>query len=379
MTHPRRLVVDGANGFVGANLVARALLDQPSREVVALSRGGPERMRTALAEAVVLRDIGATVPTERLTLVEYALTEPHLGLDADQLVAVFGEPCDYWHVAAMLDFSPMPVSELVATNVEGTRHAVGAFVAHAPPGSRFFQVSSAYSCGHVGDVARETWYPDAPPSAFRTYYESTKRQGELVVRDAMERHGLVASIIRLGQVVGSSVSGRSTSDFGIYDFLRDMRRLTDRRPGEDVRIAAAVDSTLNLVPIDTLVGWLHDLAAADDLARLDPPIVHVVDGEAVATAEFAAAVSRHLPVRLRMVTDEEMAGTETTLLERLVAARLSYSGRYVAQRLDFARDNLVALLGPLPTTVKPDVLDRIVGTFFETLDRAENENARRHA
>lgn len=361
-----RLVVDGANGFVGANLVARALLDDPSREVVALSRGGPGRMRAALEEAVVLQDIGAEVSTESLTPVDYTLTEPRLGLDADQLDEVFGEPCDYWHVAAMLDFSPMPVSELLATNVEGTRHAVDAFVSHAAPGSRFFQVSSAYSCGLIGDVARETWYPEAPPSAFRTYYESTKRQAELLVRDAIERHGLDAAIIRLGQVVGSSVSGRSTSDFGIYDFLRDMRRLTDRRPDEDVRIAAAVDSTLNLVPIDTLVGWLHELAAADGLAGLDPPIVHLVDGEAVPTAEFAAAVSRHLPVRLRIVSDEELAGTETTLLERLVAARLSYSGRYVAQRLDFARDNLVALLGPLPPAVKPDVLDRIVGTFFET-------------
>lgn len=373
----RRLVIDGANGFVGANLVARALLDDPSREVVTLSRGGPERMRTALDEAVVLQDLGATISTDTVRPVSYTLTEPRLGLDVDQLAAIFGAPCDYWHVAAMLDFSPMPVSELLATNVDGTRHAVDAFVEHAPPGSRFFQVSSAYSCGHIGDVARETWYPDAPPSAFRTYYESTKRSAELVVRDAIERHGIEAAIIRLGQVVGSAVSGRSTSDFGIYDFLRDMRRLTDRRPGEDVRIAAAVDSTLNLVPIDTLVGWLHDLAAADDLARLDSPIVHVVDGEAVATADFAAAVSRHLPVRLRIVTDEEMAGTETTLLERLVAARLSYSGRYVAQRIDFARDNLVALLGPLPPAVKPDVLDRIVGTFFETLDRTDSE--RRHA
>lgn len=377
MRDPRRLVVDGANGFVGVNLVARALLDDPAREVVALSRGGPERMRAALDEAVILQDLGAKVPTETLRLVDYTLTEPHLGLDADQLAAVFGEPCDYWHVAAMLDFSPIPVSELQATNVDGTRHAVDAFLAHAPPGSRYFQVSSAYSCGHIGDVARETWYPDAPPSAFRTYYESTKRQGELVVRDAMERHGLDASIIRLGQVVGSVVSGRSTSDFGIYDFLRDMRRLTDRRPGEDVRIAAAVDSTLNLVPIDVLVGWLHGLAAADDLAHLDPPILHLVDAGAVPTTEFAAAVSRHLPVRMHIVTDEEMAGTETTLLERLVAARLSYSGRYVAQRLDFARDNLIALLGPLPPSVKPGVLDRIVGTFFETLDPADS--ARRHA
>jgi nucleoside-diphosphate-sugar epimerase len=358
----RRVIVDGVTGHVGSNFVSHVQRCGDGAEVIALSRGDPGRVHAAIDGAVVEQG-GDRPPTERVRVAGYALDRADMGLDQPALRELFDRPCDYWHFAARVDLSPTGLGELVATNVEGTRNTLDVFCRCARPGSRYFMVSTAYSCGHVDAPVAERWHPTAPPSAFRTYYEATKRAAEHLVRDAFQERGVAGAVLRLGQVVGSSVTGRTTSVYGMYDFLRMMRRLTSRRPNEEVRIEAAADATLSLVPIDRCVAWLWSIATAPT-ACADPPIFHVVDQVPVPARRVTDIVSDHLPVSIRLTPPAEMRGTELTLLERLVAARMSYMGKYISSCIEFRRDNLVKAVGDEGVVVTDEVLDRLIRTFL---------------
>lgn len=358
----RRLIVDGATGHVGSNFLCDAQGRADCPELIALSRGDPARVHAAVGRAAF--EQGRDRPSaERIGVVNYALERADLALDRAALRALFDRPCDYFHLAAKVDLSPTGLGELVATNVEGTRNTLNVFCRHAPPGSRYFLVSTAYSCGHVEAPVAERWHPAAPPSAFRTYYEATKRGAENLVRDAFEHRGVSGAVLRLAQVVGSSMTGRTTSVHGMYEFMTMMRRLTSRRPNEVVRIEADADATLSVVPVDRCVAWLWAAATAP-AAFPDPPILHLVDRTPIPVRRVTDIVSDHLPVAIRLTPPEEMAARELTLLERLVAARMSYMGRYISKPIEFRRDNLVKVVGDEDLAVTDEVLVMLIRTFL---------------
>ena len=358
----RRIVVDGATGHVGSNFLCYVQGRGDDTELVALSRGDPARVHAALRGAAVEQGCDRPSP-ERIGVVNYALERADLALDQAALRDLFDRPCDYFHFAARVDLSPTGLGELVATNVEGTRNTLDVFCRYASPGSRYFLVSTAYSCGHVDAPVPEQWHPAAPPSAFRTYYEATKREAEHLVRDAFEHRGVSGAVLRLAQVVGSSMTGRTTSAHGMYEFMRMMRRLTSRRPNEEVRIEAAIDATLSLVPVDRCVTWLWAIATAPT-ALPDPPIFHLVDRTPIPVRRVTDIVSDHLPVSIRLTPPEEMTTAELTLLERLVAARMSFMGRYISRSIEFRRDHLVKVVGDEHLAVTDEVLVMLIRTFL---------------
>lgn len=361
LTEDRLVVVDGATGYVGSNFVKSAC--QRREAVVALSRGDPKRTFAAIASAVLSEDRVESIE-DCVEVVDYQLERPNLGLDDAKLRQLFNRPCDYWHFAAKTSLSPMGQGEFDVTNVGGTQNTLDVFCRYAQPESRYFLVSTAYSCGLVNAPVREEWHPDAAPSAFRTYYEATKRTAEHLFRTTLETRGIQGAVLRLGQVVGSSVTGRTTSDYGIYDVLRALRRLTRGRPNQKVRVGGARDATLSLVPIDRCIAWLREISTAQ-IAEFDPPIFHVVDKEPVPVHRFTTAVGRYLPVSIHIVPEEEMGGETRTLLERLLAARMTYTGKYVSHRIDFLRDNLQKVTGhEAAVAVTDEVLDRLIRIFL---------------
>ena len=359
-------VVDGANGYVGSNLI-RSLLDD-GRRVIALARGEGARTRAAVAGAVIRGsdDPDHALIDDALQCFDYSLSAPDLGLPAEALAALSAEPCDYWHLAANINFRPGNQEEVMAINVGGTRNAVAAFLRHAAPGSRYFLVSTAYCCGSDTIQPREAWYESAPPQHFRNTYERSKREGELVVREAMEQRELSGTVLRLGQIVGDSQSGRSSTDYGMYNLIRAVWAVARRKPGEHVRIEGHHDANMHLVPIDACVRWMR--AVGDNsLSAPSPPIVHVVDQVPIPARDVVATIARHVPLELSIATTAELRDRPTTLLERVVAARMAYTGSYLSQPFQFGRANLDDLLGVEAVAVDEEVLDRVIGSFMRTL------------
>ncbi|MFI5706949.1 SDR family oxidoreductase [Kribbella sp. NPDC051620] len=363
----RRQIVDGSTGFVGANLIHRLLAN--GNQVTALARQPAEAVHHQITTAAIAD--GYLNPTG-LEVLGWSLDETNLGLAQATLEELFAEPCDYWHLAAAITFRPGNHEELQQVNVDGTRTALDVFHKYAPPGSRFFQVSSAYSCGLVTDEVPELWHPSAEPHEFRNYYEYTKREAELLYADTP------GAVLRLGQIVGDSRTGRAATDYGLYDYIRAIHTITRRRPNERLRVVGDPTAELHLVPVDACVRWMTDLATRDlatrDLSQLTAPIIHLVDSVSVTAAKVAEMISAHLPVDLRIAPQDEVATTPLNQLERVLEARMTYTGKYISHSIKFRRDNLPALGIDEPPTVSDDVLDRLVGAYAHSLRTPQGAN-----
>ncbi|WP_167462923.1 SDR family oxidoreductase [Nocardia brasiliensis] len=359
MGQTRVAVVDGANGYVASNTIC-ALLER-GVPVKALARGARTRVAEALAAATMNEADGPPPGSALVETYDCELAEEYLGIDDFTAAAIFAEPCDFWHFAAAVDLSPNRPALLEQVNVRGTERALRLFTAHSRPGSRFFLISTAYVGGISDAPTEETWQPAADRSRFRTVYEATKCAGELVFRDYMRTHGVEGAVLRLGQVVGSSKTAHTTSDFGIYNFMSNMKRVARRFPGGTAAVQVAAGATLNLVPIDTCVEWLLGLAEVGDL----PPIVNLTDRVGVSAEDAIRIIGHGLGMTLRPVQPEQWGETEHTTLDRAVAARMAYTGKYLMERIEFDRRNLESALGVSAPVCDLDLLERLVTWYLK--------------
>jgi len=365
---PRIALIDGATGFVGSNLAAS--MSEAGRRVVALVRKDPDEARAAIEDAVVRR--GRRDSLETLEIVQFDLERDDLGL-ADGTPMLGDEPVDYWHLAANVNFRPGNQDLVLGVNVGGTRRTLDWCIANLPEGSRYHFASTAYVCGLDGYQPVERWLDVEPPSHFRNFYEYSKRVAELDARTAMTERGLSATIHRLGQIVGDSETGNATTDYGLYNLVRAVWAVARRRPGEHVRIEGDPAANLHLVPIDACVDWMT--AIADATTRPDVPIFHVVDSAPVASSRIAEAIGRHLSLTVEIAPPEAFVAHPATLLERIVAARISYTGDYLAQPFTFGRAHLEQLIGSGPAALTDASLQRIIGSLIESLERGAREVA----
>jgi nucleoside-diphosphate-sugar epimerase len=362
VTDERRVIVDGATGYVGSNLV-RSLTDDGHR-TIALTRQSECDTRARVAAAVSAGP-GPFAGADNLDVRSFSLLAPDLGLDDDGLEALFGAPCDYWHLAANVNFRPGNQHAVTDTNVLGTRNTLEAFRKHAKPGSRYFLVSTAYCCGRDVDQPDERWYESAAPSHFRNFYELSKREAEIEARAMFEDFGITGAVLRLGQVVGDSRTGMSSSDYGMYNLIRAVWAVARRRPNELVRIEGHPEANLHLVPVDVCVRWMRDVSRSD-VSAASPPIFHIVDHPQPAQA-VVDALARHIPLRVSIVPPIGFEAKPATTLERVVAARVAYTGSYLAQPFTFGRGHLEGVTSLHDAVVDDDMLDRMIGSYTSGL------------
>ncbi|MFD6159410.1 SDR family oxidoreductase [Nocardia sp. NPDC060256] len=354
----RVAVVDGANGYVASNTICEML--KRGIRVKALARGARIRVPEALDSATV--NDGET-PPDRTNLETYdcELTQEYLGIDDVEAATIFAEPCDFWHFAAAVDLSPNRPALLQDVNTKGTERALQLFVKHSQPGSRFFLISTAYVGGVSDTPTEENWLPVTDDTRFRTVYEATKRGGELVFRDFVQEYGVTGAVFRLGQVVGSSKTAHTTSDFGIYNFMSNMRRVAQRFPGGDAAVQIGGDATLNLVPIDITVEWLLALSEVDDLPR----IVNLTDRVGVPAAKTIEMIGTGVGLTLRPVTPENWDDGTLTVLDRAVATRMAYTGKYLLERIEFDRRNLESAIQVPDAVCDLGLVERLITWYLK--------------
>lgn len=168
-----KILVTGGTGFTGSHLTRRLLL-QGHAVVVLDNQPG-----LFFDE---LKRLGATILIGSVT--DEALVER----------AVAG--CEVvHHLAAAFRKVNLPRREYWRTNVDGTRIVLDAARRH-----RVRKVVYCSTCGVHGDVKR--WpAPETAPIAPADYYQCTKYEGEVVVRELADR-GLPAVILRPAAIYG---------------------------------------------------------------------------------------------------------------------------------------------------------------------------------
>jgi long-chain acyl-CoA synthetase len=262
------ILLTGATGFVGAQVLRRVLRDSDA-DVVAVVRGpgASEKLRAAMETAGV-----PPHDRRRVGLLAADLTKPLPRVAGVRTVV---------HCAASVSFG-LDLEDARRINVGGTRHALRAA---ERAGARFVHVSTAYVAGrHQGHFDEDQL--DCG-QAFRNTYEQTKLEAEWLV------HASAADtvVLRPSIVVGEAATGWTTSFNVLYGPLRAFDR------GLLAAVPARAEGRVDVVPVD----YVADAIAHVALRRPDVcGTLHLVAGEDAVTVDelldlACAALERERP------------------------------------------------------------------------------------
>ena len=281
------MLLTGATGFVGAELLAR-LVPGSDRTIYALVRASDDEGAQARVDAVTSDLFGA--PDPRVVGVPSDLTAPGLGLAGAWANRLAGEVATVLHCAASVSFS-MPLGESREINVEGTRRVL-AFARRCANLERVAYVSTAYVGGRhrgtfgAGDLERG--------QGFRNPYEQSKQEAEVLVRRAGDE--LPVQVFRPSIVVGDRRTGWTSSFNVLYQPLRAFSR------GMYAVLPGRMKSPVDVVPVDYVVDGICALMGDRTPALGRPETFNLVSGGEAATVgeltDMASAYFDREPPRI---------------------------------------------------------------------------------
>lgn len=341
MTSPtkKKVVIAGANSFVASHFVHELLVQ--GFKVIALVRGNDSasaevRMDQALRETMLDHPLA----TDNMTVFDYRLLDDHYALTDVDLKNIFAGDVDYFHFAASLKFDHRSKEEIFNTNIDGLKNALRINHNYATRKSRFFFISTAYSCGKFSGLFEEKFYPNEEIHAFRNYYEQSKRLAENVLQNYRIKQGVNAHVIRLSQVVGNSLTGVTRTEYGIFDFAKRIHALAKEYPHQSVRIHADPNATQNLIPIDTVINDLMSIVKHREV----PVVMNFVADRPMQNRKIIQGITDLLPIKL--IPDKDINPEEMNKLEKMVLAGMAFTGSYIDTDIEFdtrQRDKVISV------------------------------------
>jgi nucleoside-diphosphate-sugar epimerase/pimeloyl-ACP methyl ester carboxylesterase len=290
---PARLVT-GGTGFVGGHFLFWA--SRRPGALLALVRGeDPEACRMRLRARLDACALSYDLPVsgedwdDRVAVVVGDMARPGCGQSATSLASLREVGiAEFWHFGASLDFEERNRTQILAQNVEGTRHALE--LATEVGASRFIYVSTAYTVGaQPGVVGEEFHRTDAP---FNNLYEESKCVAEHIVAEWCPARGMDFRILRPSIIVGPHQTLRTGgSRTGLYGMLRTLYGLREafRALGHPYSVLGDPEARLNFVPVDSVV---RDCLHLIDSDFEGGPIYHLT-GDGAVDAETALGVVGH--------------------------------------------------------------------------------------
>ncbi|WP_416966908.1 amino acid adenylation domain-containing protein [Streptomyces sp. 4F14] len=213
---PRRILLTGATGFVGAHLLARLLADTQADLVCLVRAHGVPEATARLHEALTRHGITLDARTaDRLTALPADLARPGLGLPRETL-ADLAASCDaIFHNAATVSIL-RDYATLRAANTESTRQLLRLAAVRTTPLHYVSTLSVAPPASHAPEVP-EAFLP--PHDGLRHGYQQSKWASEKLLEQAARR-GLPVTVHRLGRVVGPAGTGYVNERDFLWSVLR---------------------------------------------------------------------------------------------------------------------------------------------------------------
>jgi thioester reductase-like protein len=276
---PGAVLLTGATGFVGMELMAR-YLERDVRDVVTIVRASTDEAARARVETVLQNLFGARASryAPRVQAVAGELTAAHLGLTKSRWHELACRVSTIVHSAASVSFA-LPLEQARGINVEGTKRMLELAEGAAACGGlqRYAHVSTAYVAGtHAGrfsecdlDLGQQ----------FRNSYEQSKFEAEQLVTTAP---GVPFTILRPSIVVGDRRSGWTSAFNVLYWPLRALAR------GLYTAVPAIPSAPVDVVSIDYVTDAIHELCESDGGIG---ETYHLTAGEQASTIEEIAAVA----------------------------------------------------------------------------------------
>lgn len=282
---PRRVLLTGATGFVGAH-VLDALLRRSRAEIICLVRAESEAAgRARIAATLAGYRLDAEGLDARVAIVTGALDQPRCGLDALQWAALVDGLDTILHAAAMLHFL-RGYRALRPHNVDATRWLLALA---AQSGARMLHLSTVNTMISAGECGRARVFEHDAPPPFATIdggYARSKWVAERLVEMAA-RAGVPAVILRVGWVIGDAPRGVVAAE------------QVQSRIAEACLASGLVPvprGALDLVPVEYVAAAVVGLALAEPAPSGAYHLVHPAPLDAVGLRTAVAACRPDLAV-----------------------------------------------------------------------------------
>ncbi|HEV8438982.1 MAG TPA: SDR family oxidoreductase [Methylomirabilota bacterium] len=320
------VLVTGATGFIGREVVRRLL--SARRPVVALARG----RGGATARERVVAAIGSQPAAADLDVVDGDLVSTDCGLagghwrrlraTVETVINCAGDSC----------FEPTRIGPYVAAHIDGPLRLLEGLAGGRL--ARWAHVSTAFVCGwRTGTILERE---SDVGQTFHNPYERVKLEAERAIRAAGAGCGVDIRVFRPSIVVGAApaTTGGNPSNL-LFRFIRMLAALA-RMPNAaalSLRVAAAPRAPFNIVPVEYVATAVVALAECPDGAD---ETFHLVVREAPRQAVVLQAISGRLGLRGVSLVDARSEPLEDpSPFERAVARMLEPYRDYLAQDVRF--------------------------------------------
>jgi len=322
------LLLTGATGFVGKEVLAQAATHPYVEQVVSVVR--PEAIRDRKTKQVVkvlsARERGTLLlkrlhlsgkAAARFRFIEGDVEKPDFGIAPAELARLRRELTHVVHCAASVSFDdPYPSS--FRANVLGCKNAL-AFSKRlqAAPGSRFVAhvaIETSYIHGRRKRTIAQEGALVFPRHFYNNYYELTKAMASIETDRALVHDGLRVTQLLPSIVIGHTQTGNNRGDTKVLNapvnaFGRAQEALSEL--GGDVadRLRALVigriattfpadrSAELNLVPVDRVAaGILASLTAPEAIGAR----IHLATDNRIRSEEVCRIAEEELGVKIRM-------------------------------------------------------------------------------
>lgn len=345
------ILVTGATGFLGVQLVRELLDRHPEATLALLIRDRADQSGQQRADAFI-----PAADRSRVQVFSGDVAHPNCGLEPAAYARLVTETTRVIHSAATVRFDHS-LDEARRINVDGTRHILD--FAGAARGLRsFVYVGTAYVAGERSDLVRENEL--AIGQNYRNTYEQTKAEAEALVRSRLD--SMPGVILRPSIIVGDSRTGVTSSFKMMYWPLKIYaRRLWRTVPGYP-------DAVLDIVPVDFVaeaVAWLlFDKAALGSTVHLcaGPRGSATIEQVAACAMEyFDGPEPRYVDPKLFFAVVRPLLFMSLWGRKRRVLRDGRAYRDYFTMRMQFDTTNAERLLAPAGIAPPPvlDYLDRL--------------------
>ncbi|MGH7335515.1 MAG: SDR family oxidoreductase [Candidatus Rokuibacteriota bacterium] len=350
----RRVLVTGATGFIGREVVRRLLAR--GELVTALARGRDGRSAAARVGAA----LGTTTGVANLEVVEGDLAESEGGLSRAVRSQLRGRVTTVINCAGETAFFPEYPARFRAGHVDGPVSLLECLARGRL--STWAHVSTAYVCGRRTGVALET--EGDVGQEFHNPYERVKLDAETAVGAAGVRQNVDVRIFRPSAVVGRGPDtlGGAPSTV-LVRFIRLAAVLARQAAGARVplRIEAAPRVCFNVVPLGYVVRSIIRLTRCRRSAH---QTFHLVVSDAPRQESMLDMLTERLGVRgVTLVDGRAAVLPNLSALERRVRLLLGRYRDYLSHEVRFDDTNTrraLARHGVAPATLGPADVQRLI-------------------
>jgi thioester reductase-like protein len=248
------VLLTGATGFLGAEVLKRILRSHPRTHVSLLVRSTVRETATERMERQLVRSFGQEETSrhrDRVEVVEADISHRGLGIDPERSLRLLPRVDHVIHCAAAVQFG-LPLDVARRDNTDGTRNVL-TFAERLPHLGRLDYIGTAFVAGKRNGLVKEDELDVG--QEFSNSYEQTKMESEKLVRAFAERHP--TAIYRPSIIVGNSKTGEAGAFQGFYQALQFYRQIFSK--GIVLMIPADPNAIVDIVPIDYVVDALFSL------------------------------------------------------------------------------------------------------------------------